>query len=149
MKRVSFKWRDGYVILRDDGGDLIVEGSNSVVRFSIREVSVKGLFQGIREHVEGRRGERKIVYIDFAFPLKGLENPVDIVFSRHVDTYIGSYGISYTAVEGVGFYLTIYPPPGALYENAVVYDDGIAITTLSRRHVYVMEENGIRRVIMV
>ncbi len=146
---VSFRWREGFLVAWAESGSLVVEGGNSRLRFDQREVAVEGLFQGVREHLEGRRGERKTVYIDFAFPLRGRGSPGEVVFNRHVDTYVGSYGLSYTVIEGVGYYLTIYPPVGSLYEYAVVSEDAVAIVTLSRRRVYVMEEDGARRIILV
>ncbi len=149
VRRASFKWFEGYIVVYLEGDELVVEGSNSKIKLSPREVVVKGLFQGVREYLEGARGERKTVYIDLAFPLKGLSKPWEIAFARHIDTYINNYGISYTVIEGVGHYLTIYPPPGSLYEHAVIAEDSIALLTLSRRKVYLVEEDNARRVILV
>ena len=149
MDTVSFKWPGGYLVVRSESGDLVIVASNSTIRFSPREVEVRGLFQGLREHVEGARGERKSIYIDLAFPLRGLRDPQGVAFARHVDTYSGNYGLSYTVIEGVGYYLTVYPPPGSLYDHAVVAEDRIVIVTLSRRSVYVMEEDGSRKIILV
>lgn len=148
MKRVSFKWREGYLVLTDNNGELVVEALNSTITFTVREVLVKGLFEGLREYVEGGRGEWKTVYIDLAFPLKGKPKPVDVAFARHVDTYVGGFGLSYTVIEGVGHYITVYPPPGALYDHAIIYDDGVALRTLSRRKVYILEENNTRKIIL-
>lgn len=149
MKRVSFKWGEGYLIVYEERGDLMVEAANSRIAFSPREIRIEGLYEGMREYVEGGRGEWKIVYIDLAFPLQGVERPRDVAFSGKVDTYIGSYGLSYTSLEGVGNYLTVYPPPGSLYDHTVVYDDGIALRMLSRRKVYVMAEDNTRKIILL
>lgn len=148
MERASFKWRSGYLILEDSGGILVAEALNTTLTFSVREVVVKGLFEGLREYVEGGWGEWKTVYIDLAFPLKGKPSPLDVAFAGRVDTYIGGFGVSYTVIEGVGYYITIYPPPGALYDHAVIYDDGVALRVLSRRKLYVLEEDNARRIIL-
>ena len=148
-KEVSFQWRDGYIIVTGGDDELVVEASNSRVTFSLREVSVQGLFQGVREHLEGSRGERKAVYIDLAFPLKGLAEPRGVVFKNTVDTYMGSYGLSYTVIKGIGYYLTIYPPPGGLYDHAVLAEDLILLYTLARRQIYQMREDSLVKIILV
>jgi len=149
VKKASFKWRDGYVIVYERSGELVIEAANTRIILSPREIVVEGLFQGVREYPEGLRGEKKVVYVDFAFPVRGKEEPQDIVFKRHVDTYIGGYGVAYTNLDQVGHYLTIFPPPGSLWENAVLSEDSLAILMLGRRQVYVMEEGEARRLILV
>lgn len=148
-KEISFQWRDGYIIVSGGEDELVVDAANSRITFSMREVSVNGLFQGVREHAEGSRGERKAVYIDLAFPLKGHGEPRGIVFKNTVDTYVGSYGLSYTVIKGIGYYLTIYPPPGSLYDHAVVAEDLVLLYALARRQIYQMREDGLVKIILV
>ncbi len=149
MRVASFKWGNGYIIARGIGDELVLEASNSRITLSPREVKVEGLFQGVREYYEGTRRERKTVYIDLAFKLKGVAKPESVAFAKHIDTYIGNYGISYTAIEGVGYYLTIFPPPGTLYDHAVLSDDSLVLVTLARRQLYIVKEDSARRIILV
>ena len=153
MRLASFRWRHGFLVVREGPEGLVVEGGNSRITFGAREVVVEGLFQGVREKEEGGRGQVKLVYIDFAFPLRGREAGEGTVFQRPVDLALGSYGVSYTPLEGVGYYLTIYPPSGALYDHAVISEDLVLLVTIRRRQVYTMVEDarGIRvlRVILV
>jgi len=149
LRKASFKWREGYIVVYERGGELVIEAGNTRITLSPREVVVEGLFQGVREHPEGARGERKVVYIDFAFPVKGREAPEEVVFKRQVDTYAGGYGLSYTDLGEVGHFLTIFPPPGSLWENAVLSEDSLALLLLGRRQVYVMDEGRAKRLILV
>ena len=152
MRKLSFRWSEGFLIVYEDPEGLVVEGTNSSITFGPREIIVKGLYQGLREREENR-GQNKVVYIDLAFPLKGRETGEGMVYQRAIDTYIGGYGISYTPLEGVGYYLTIYPPSGSLYDYAVVGEDLVMVSTLRRRQVYVMfdeeRERRIARIILV
>ncbi len=147
--RISFAWRDGFIVVSGGEDELEIRAANTRIRLGLREVTVEGLFEGIRERVEGRRGENKAVYVDFAFPVRGVGEPEGVVFRRAVDTYVGGFGISYTVLEGVGYYLTVYPPSGALYDHAVLSEDFLLLFMLARRQVYMMEENSVRKIILV
>jgi len=147
--KISFAWLEGFIVVEARGEELVIRAANTTLTLAPREITVEGLFQGVREKVEGRRGERKAVYIDFAFPVKGLSRPEGVVFKGPVDTYAGPYGLSYTVLPGVGHYLTIYPPGGALYEHAVLAEDFLMLYTLARRQLYVLEEGAARKIIMV
>ncbi len=148
-RAISFAWSEGYIVLYEDSGDLVIEAYNTRLRLSEREIEVEGLFQGVREHVEGRKGEMKAVYIDFAFPVKGIESPRDVVFRGPVDTYVGRFGVSYTVLRGIGHYLTIYPPGGALYDHAVLSEDFLMLYMLARRQLYLMDEGEVKKIILV
>jgi len=146
----SFKWIDGgFVAVSSSSEGLIVEGENLRVAFGLREVAVRGVYEGLREHMQDQKGTKKVVYIDLAFPIKGYREPRGTVFSSPVDLSLGAFGLSYTPLEPAGTYLTVYPPPGSLYDYAVVAVDVIALFTVGRRQIYVMEEAGERRIIMV
>ncbi len=151
MARVySFKWSDcGYVAVSSSSEGLTVEGENLRVTFGLREVSVRGVYEGLREHMQDQRGTKKTVYIDLAFPIKGLREARGTVFKSQVDLSLGAFGVSYTPLEPAGTYLTIYPPPGSLYDYAVVAPDKIALFTVGRRQIYVMDEMGEKKIIMV
>lgn len=144
-RRISFYWGDGYVVCSLVAGDLELRASNTLIVFEPRGLYVDGLFESIREYVV-RDG--KIVYVDLAFPIKGVKG-VGSLYSRDVDTYLGPYGLVYTVIEGLGYYLTIYPPPGALYEYAVVAKNIIMLKMSPRREVYIMTEETARRLILV
>ncbi|MCE4624803.1 MAG: hypothetical protein F7C35_02930 [Desulfurococcales archaeon] len=149
MKRISFRWNEGFLIVFESVEGLVIEGSNSRIALGQRQVTVEGLFEGYREHEESPRAQYKVVYIDLAFPLKGKEVGEGVVYQTSVDTYLGGYGISYTPLEGVAFYLTIYPPSGSLYDHAVISEDRISIYTIKRRHVYLMDEGRRKTLILV
>ena len=145
QRRASFYWGDGYLVCSLIGGDLEVRASNSVIVFEARSVYIGGLFEKLREY-RGRQG--KSIYIDLAFPLKGVKSE-GVIYKDDVDTYIGPYGLSYTVVNGIGYYLTVYPPPGTLYEYAVLSKSTIMLRVSFRREVYMMVENSGRRIILV
>jgi len=147
--KISFAWLDGFIIVSAGGDELVIRAANTTITLAPREIVVEGLFEGIREKVEGRRGERKAVYVDFAFPIRGVSEPEGVVFKGPVDTYAGPYGLSYTVLPGVGHYLTIYPPGGALYDHAVLAEDFLMLYMLARRQLYVMEEGAARKIILV
>lgn len=149
LRKLSFRWREGFIHVYHGHEGLVVDASNTRITFSERQISVEGLFEGIREYPEGSRGEYKKLYIDLAFPIKGHPHAEGEVYQRSIDTHLAGYGISYTALEGVGYYLTIYPPSGSLYEHAVVADDRVLLYMLSRRQVYHMEERGRHTLILV
>jgi hypothetical protein len=128
---------------------LVVEGSNSRIVFGQRQVSVEGLFEKFEEYEEGERSQYKTVYINLAFPIYGRDEGRDVIFQRSADTYVGNYGISYTVLEGVGYYITIFPPGGALYEHAVISEDRVALHTHRRRKVYLMDEGERKTLILV
>ena len=148
MRRLSFRWSEGFLAVYTGPDGLIVEADNTRLVFGQRQIAIGGLFAGTREYPEGARGEYKTLYIDLAFPIRGRARGEGQVYQRSVDTHLGGYGISYTVLEGVGYYLTIYPPSGSLYEHAVIADDRVAVYMLARRQVYFMDE-GDRRVIIL
>jgi len=148
LRKLSFRWSEGFIHVYHGPEGLVVDAANTRIVFSERQIAVEGLFEGIREYVEGSRGEYKNLYIDLAFPIRGHPHAEGSVYQRSIDTHLAGYGLSYTALEGVGYYLTIYPPSGALYDHAVVADDRIAVHMLARRQTYLMEE-GERRVIIL
>ncbi len=150
MKRViSFRWFKGFLIVSMGRDGLSIMGSNSKIVLGDRQISVKGLYQGMREYAENPRAQVKTLYIDLAFPIKGMDKSEGEVYLRTVDTYIGNYGLSYTPLDELGYFLTIYPPSSALYENVIIGPDMIAVTMLRRRHIYLMEEGGEKTIILV
>ncbi len=148
-RRLAFAWLGGYLeVYLDDG--LTVEASNSTIVFKQREVEVSGLYYTYREYFLSRRRERKAVYVDLAFPLKGKsgETPQAIVLSNG-DFSIGPFGLSYTVLDGVDYYLTVHSPPGFLYDHAVVSTRNVYLAMSGRRQVYLMDEGRVKRLILV
>ncbi len=150
MKRVvSFRWFKGFLVVSMSRDGLSIMGSNSRIVLGDRQISVRGLYQGMREYDENPRAQVKTLYIDLAFPIKGVDKPGGEVYLRTVDTYIDNYGLSYTPLDELGYFLTIYPPSGALYENVIIGPDMIVVTMLRRRHIYLMDEGEEKIIILV
>jgi len=148
LKELDVAWRKGFLRLRADD-DLVLEASNSMIMLSAREVVVEGLFMGLREYPLDRRMQRKEVYIDFAFPLQGLnETPRSLVVDTG-DYTLGRFGVLYTVIDGVEYYITIYPPPGFLYEYATLTSERLALTMLGRRQIYLMDEGRVKRILLL
>ncbi len=135
--------------IADEGPGLVVRGSNLTLALGLREITLRGPVEGYREHPLDRRGENKILYIDLAFPVRGLERRATPLYRASADLSVGVYGVGYTRLEGVGFYITVYPPPGALYRHIVVGEHQIAVSMIGRRQVYFMEEAGEKKIILV
>ena len=148
-RRLAFAWLEGYVEVYLDEG-LVVEGLNSTVEFTQREVEVRGLYYTYREYFLDRRREKKGIYIEFAFPFKGKSSgtPQALILSNG-DFSIGPFGVGYTVLDGVEYYLTVYTPPGFLYEYAVVSTRNVYLSTSGRRQVYLMDEGKVKRLILV
>ena len=144
-RKISFYWGDGYIVCSLVAGNLELRALNTTIVFENRSLYVEGLFEEIREY-KWRRG--KNVYVNLAFPIRGVKSE-GVAYKADVDTHLGPYGLVYTVIEGVGYYLTIYPPPGSLYEYSVVSKDRVMLRTSLRREVYLMVENSGRRVILV
>ncbi|MEB2836124.1 MAG: hypothetical protein GSR80_000141 [Desulfurococcales archaeon] len=141
-------WRGGYLRL-EGGDDLVITASNSRITLAQREIVIEGLFMGLREYPLDRRGQRKVVYIDFAFPLKGLSGQPSLLIMDSGDYSVGRFGVSYTVIDGVEYYVTVYTPPEFLYENAVLSSERLAIFMLGRRQVYLSDEGKIKRILLV
>ena len=139
-RSLSFEWNGGFLRVRVDEG-LVIEAENTTITLMQREIDIKGLFMSYEEHLTDRRGERKVVYVNFAFPVKGFskERVRELVLSNG-DFSVGPFGISYTKLGDIGRYLTIYTPPGFLYEVAVLTKEKLALFTIGRRQVYLLEE---------
>ena len=149
-KAVSFKWHDcGYAIVTSEEYGLRVEFENLKLEFSQREVSVEGVYGGLREHTLDQRGSRKVVYIDLAFQARGLRSPRGVVYQREAEMGLGAFGVVFSPLEPVGSYITIYPPPGSLYDYATIAPDKVALFMMGRRQLYLMEEGGVKRLILV
>ncbi|MCE4611411.1 MAG: hypothetical protein F7B17_05515 [Desulfurococcales archaeon] len=147
---VSFKWHDcGYAIVLSSEHGLKVEFENLKLEFSQREVSVEGVYGGLREHQLDQRGSRKVVYIDLAFQARGVKTPRGVVYQREAEMGMGAFGVVFSPLEPIGSYLTIYPPPGSLYDYATIAPDKIALFMIGRRQVYLMEEDRVRKLIFV
>ncbi len=144
-RKISFYWGDGYVICSLTSGNLKFEALNTTIIFENRSLYVEGLFERIREH-KWKHG--KNIYVDLAFPIKGVRGE-GVIYNVDVDTYIGSYGLVYTIVEGVGYYLTIHPPPGSLYNYSIVSKDKVMLRTSLRREVYLLTDDNGKRIILV
>ncbi len=142
-------WKHGYLAIDAGGRGLRVRGGNAILELGLREIGFQGPLEGLEEVPQDRRGESKVVYLRLAFSLRGLERPGGRVARASMDFSVGPFGVSYTVIEGVGRYLTLHPPPGALYRWVTVGEDLIAIHTIGRRQVYLMEEEGWRRLILV
>jgi hypothetical protein len=140
-----FYWGEGYILCSITSGNLEVRASNTTIVFENRSLYIEGLFEKIREH---RWRQGKNIYIDLAFPIKGIKGG-GAIHKADIDTYIGSYGLAYTIIEGIGYYLTIYPPPGSLYEYATISKDMVMLRTSLRREVYLIAENSGKRIILV
>ncbi|GBF08808.1 hypothetical protein apy_05330 [Aeropyrum pernix] len=138
---VSFRWLEGYAVAEATPEGVRLRFSNLTLEFGLREVLVEGVFEGYREYTTPR-GERKTIYIDFAFPARGVAEPRGAVYSGRADVPLGGYGLSYTSLEPSSAYITLYPPPGALYDYVTVSPDLAAIFTVGRRQVYMMREEG-------
>ncbi|MEB3774155.1 MAG: hypothetical protein GSR86_04425 [Desulfurococcales archaeon] len=146
---VYLEWAEGYVRLGHDRRGLTVSGRNFTLALGLREIVFKGPFEGVDEVLQDRRGSSKVVYIRTAFPLKGYNEPRGTVYRASRDFSVGVYGVAYTRIEGVGVYITVHPPVGSLYKSITISDDVVAVYTLGRRQVYLMEEDGERRIILV
>ncbi len=150
VRIASFKWHDsGYAIASSTEYGLLVVFDNLRVEFSQREISLEGVYEGMREHQLDSRGSRKVLYIDLAFPAKGVKEPRGVVYMKSAEISMGAFGIVYSPLEPIGSYLTIYPPPGSLYDNATISPDKIAVFMLGRRQVYFMEEDSVKKIILV
>jgi hypothetical protein len=148
LKELDVAWRSGFLRLRAND-DLILEASNSRITLSAREVVIEGLFMGLREYPLDKRMQRKVVYIDFAFPLQGLNDTPKSLVVDTGDYSVGRFGVLYTIIDGVEYYITIYPPPGFLYEHAVLTSERLALTMLGRRQVYLMDEGKTKRILLL
>ncbi|MCE4599552.1 MAG: hypothetical protein F7C81_05080 [Desulfurococcales archaeon] len=148
---VYLEWLSGYLEVRERSGTLLFRGSNTELGIEQRELTIKGPYEDVREYIADRRGERKIVYVDLAFPIKGIKPKTmyGVIVRASKDFNIGPFGIGYTKLENIGSYITVYPPPGFLFEQIIVSQHKIAIFTLGRRRIYVMEEGGVRRIMLV
>jgi len=147
----SFKWYDcGYAVAESTELGLKLLFSNLELEVGGRELNFKGVFEGVREHNIDSKGTRKVVYVDLAFPLKGLDRASGSVFYKQAEISLGAFGLIFSPLEPAGSYITIYPPPGSLYDYLVVAPDKVAIFTIGRRQVYLMEDTGgLKRIIMV
>ncbi|GAB6147772.1 hypothetical protein JCM10135_03130 [Stetteria hydrogenophila] len=132
----------------DDG--LVVEAGNSRITLLPREVDIDGLYYGLSEHFLDGRQERKGIYIHFAFPLRGKSGgtPPALMLSS-TELGVGPFGVVYTVLDGVEYYLTVHPPPGFLYDYAVITTRCMFLKTLGRRQVYVMDEGRLKRIMLV
>lgn len=150
---MEFAWYSGYITARASSEGLEIQGSNFTASLSPREVAVRGPFESLREVEVGRLEPGKVIYIDFAFTLKGFQKRRGgHLIERNRDTSLGPYGLSYTRLRGGSidlFYLVIYAPVGSLYEHAVLSGDRLALFTVKRRKAYMMLEEGYRRVYLV
>ena len=146
---VYVAWGEGYLLLKPGGRGLQVLGENLRLDIALREIAFKAPFETLEEVPQDKRGESKIAYIRLAFPIKGFSRSRGRVLKASSDFSIGPYGVSYTLVEGVGGFITIHPPPGSLYKAITIGDDVIAVYMIGRRQVYMMEEDGERRIILV
>ncbi len=147
-RTLEVAWRDGYLRL-EGNDDLVITASNSRITLAQREVEIEGLFMGLREYPLDRRGQRKVVYIDFAFPLRGLSGQPSLLVMDSGDYSIGRFGLSYTVIDGIEYYVTVYTPPEFLYENAVLSSDRLALFMLGRRQVYLSDEGRVKRILLV
>lgn len=148
-RRMAFAWLEGYVEVYVDEG-LVVEAGNSRITLLQREVYVDGLYYGLREYFLDRRQERKGIYVEFAFPLKGKrEGHPQALMLGSSEVGIGPFGVVYTVIDSIEYYLTIHPPPGFLYDYAVVTTRYLFMSTLGRRQVYVMDEGRLKKLILV
>ncbi len=145
QKKISFYWGDGYIVCSLVAGNLELKALNVTIVFENRSLYIEGLFERVREY-QWKRG--KNVYVDLAFPIRGVRGE-GVIYKSDVDTHIGSYGLVYTVVEGLGYYLTIYPSPGSLYDYSVVSKDRVMLRTSLRREVYLLTEDSGRRLILV
>lgn len=141
----KFYWDGGYILCSLTSGNLELKASNTTIVFENRSVYIEGLFEKIREY---RWKQGKNIYIDLAFPIKGIKRE-GAIHKADTDTYIGPYGLAYTMIEGIGPYLTIYPPPGSLYEYAIISKNTIMLRTSLRREVYLIAENSGRRITLL
>ncbi len=149
-RSISFEWLGGLLKVRQEKG-LVVEADNLLLEFMQREVDIKGPFMNYEEHLINKRGEKKVVYVNFAFPIRGFSREVarDMVLSTG-DFSIGPFGISYTKLGDVGKYLTIYMPPGFLYEIAILTERKLALFMIARRQVFLLEERlGFRKLLFL
>ncbi|MCE4613783.1 MAG: hypothetical protein F7C07_08165 [Desulfurococcales archaeon] len=150
---IMFAWYSGYITARVVAEGLELRGSNFSLRLGPREVSIRGPFESLREVELGRLEPGKVVYVDFAFTLKGFkEKRSGDTVDRNTDSSLGPYGVSYTRLKGASldvFYLVVYAPAGSLYEHAVLSGDRLALFTIRRRKVYMMAEEGFRRIYLV
>lgn len=149
-RELAFAWEGGFIEVSANEG-LEIRAANSTIHFYQREIVVEGLFYTHREYSSGRhRSQKKVVYVDFAFPLKGISDrkPRTLIMSQG-DFSVGAFGVSYTPIDGVEYYLTIYPPPGTKYEYAVLTTRVLAILLHPRAQVYMMDEGKVKRLIFV
>jgi len=147
-REVDLAWDHGFIHL-EANDELSVEAANTRIELSQREVRVKGLYSGLQEYNIDRRGQKKIIYIILAFKIAPLTGTPRSLVIETADLALGRFGVAYTVLDGVERYVTIYTPPGFLYDHAIISSDRIALSTLGRRQVYVMEEDGVRRVMLV
>ena len=149
-KPLTFQWKKGFIKIKQDR-ELSVEAENSKIFFSQREIDIKGLFMSYNEYFIGRKKDRKVIYVNFAFPLKGISSKkADELIMNNSDLSLGPFDIHYTKLEGVSEYITFYMPSGFLYEIVILTEDKMALFTIGRRQVYILDEKrGTRKLLLL
>jgi len=148
-RELDFDWRRGFVRVRQASEGLVIEAKNTSILLGQREVDIDGLFMGYREYLTDKRGSEKVVYVDFAFPVEGLTGRPRSFVAHTGDYSVGAYGLSYTKVDGVSYYITVYTPPGFLYSHVVLTPEKLAIFTNGRRQVYLVDEGRLKKLILL
>lgn len=149
VSTASFRWFDGgYAVASATSEGLRLSFANSTIIATPRELVFEKLFMGVREH-SGQRREFKTIYVRLAFPLRGLDKPQGVAYQSMAELALGAYGIVYTPLDPASTALTIYPPPGALFEYIVVTPDTVAVTAIQRRRLFQMRENSEVRLILM
>lgn len=144
----ELEWHKGFIRVYIDDG-LRVDGSNFTILLANRETRIRGVYMGYSVYTLGRRGERKVVYVRFAFRGRGVAGSPSGLLAETGDFSVGPFGLSYTKLDGIEYYLTVYAPPGYLYEHAVLSSRMLALFMHGRRQVYEMEEDGERVLLFV
>jgi hypothetical protein len=150
VRSLNFEWNRGFIRVTLKRG-LYIEAENAKIELMQREVEVKGPFMNYEEHIINRRSEKKVIYVNFAFQIKGISinKAKDLILSNG-DFSMGPFGISYTKLDGLGSYLTIYTPPGFLYETAVLSKEKLALFTIGRRQVFLLDEGtGVKKILLL
>jgi hypothetical protein len=58
-RKISFKWDNGFLVVEESPQGIIVRASNTEIEFSLRSITVKGLYQGLREYEEAPKSQYK------------------------------------------------------------------------------------------
>ncbi|MEM0491886.1 MAG: hypothetical protein QXR02_02120 [Acidilobaceae archaeon] len=146
VNALSFKWFKGFIRIELLSDGLVVRALKSSIMLEPRVIQTINLDYHLREFKSKRD---KVIYLDLKSKLTGESRSARVMaYSSDHDTYLGPYWLVYTLIGDLP-YLTIYSQPGALYDYVILSIDKIMVKTNSRREVYILDENGSRKLMLL